>query len=306
MSQVPGCEDPVVPVLRSAVLLDAPLPTVAAALRDVGVLQRAAAGHAAEQATGHIAGGSEPVDADPQSGAGRLLGTGDEVALQVQCAPGIRLPMRLRATSVALDRLGSTLVAGPPARLAHTGVLAATAGGTLLTTEIDWACPGGRAVDVLVSRRLVRTVLGRHQQQISARAAHLAAAAEVAAAAVLGRHGRVLVQQRARPAAMAGRWELPGGQVEPGESARDALVRECHEELAVTVVPGAQLGPDVPLPGGRVLRVYRAALAEPGARPVAVEHAALRWVAAAELTELDWLDADRVVLPDLELALRAG
>lgn len=130
-------------------------------------------------------------------------------------------------------------------------------------------------------------------------------AAEVVAAAML-RDGRVLAQQRAHPPSVAGRWELPGGQVEPGESAWAALIRECREELAVTVVPGARLGPDVPLPGGRVLRVYRATLAEPGARPVPVEHAALRWVAAGELAELDWLDADRLVLPDLELALRAG
>lgn len=292
-----------VPVLRSTVLVDAPLPSVAAALRDVGVLQRAA--------TGPGSGGGEPGETGPQAGGGRLLASGDEVQLQVRCAPGVRLPLRLRVGPVALDRLGSTLVAGPLPRLAHTSVLAATAGGTLLTAEIDWTCPGGRAADALMSHRLlgcrlVRTVLRRHQEQVGARAEHLAGAAEVVAAAVFGPGGRVLAQQRSRPAAMAGRWELPGGQVEPGESARNALVRECREELAVAVVPGAQLGPDIPLPGGRVLRVYRAVLAESGARPVAVEHAALRWVSAAELTELDWLDTDRVVLPDLELALRAA
>ena len=81
-------------------------------------------------------------------------------------------------------------------------------------------------------------------------------------------------------------------------------MRECREELAVDVVPGQQLGPDVPLPGERVLRVYRATLADHEAQPVPVEHAALRWVSAAELADLNWLDADRAVLPDLEEALR--
>ena len=38
----------------------------------------------------------------------------------------------------------------------------------------------------------------------------------VVAAAVL-RHGRLLAARRTRPAALAGRWELPGGKVEPGE-----------------------------------------------------------------------------------------
>lgn len=131
----------------------------------------------------------------------------------------------------------------------------------------------------------------------------------VVVAAAVCRTGRVLAQQRAHPAPVAGRWELPGGRVEPGESARDALIRECREELAVEVVPGGRLGPDVPLPGGLVLRVYAARLADPAARPVPVEHAALRWVAVTELSGLDWLEADRVVLPDLAAMLgpyRAG
>jgi 8-oxo-dGTP diphosphatase len=143
-----------------------------------------------------------------------------------------------------------------------------------------------------------------HAEQVQARPGHQKAARMVVAAAVL-HEGRVLAQQRAYPPEAAGRWELPGGRVEPEESARDALVRECREELAVEVVPGEQLGPDVPLPGGDVLRVYTARLADPAAQPVPVEHAALRWVDATELAGLDWLIADRAVLPDLELALRA-
>ena len=120
----------------------------------------------------------------------------------------------------------------------------------------------------------------------------------VVAAAVL-HGGRVLAQQRAYPPAAAGRWELPGGRVERGESARNALVRECQEELAVKVMPGEQLGPDVPLPGGYLLRVYAARLADPTAQAVLIEHAALRWVDVTELATLDWLDADRTVLPYL-------
>lgn len=281
------------PVLRSTTVLDAALPAVAAALRDADVLQRAAGGAAA---TDGAAGSS--------TGGGRLLGVDDEVDLQVRLAPGIRLPLRLRTTAVALDRLRSTLVAGPLPGLVHTSVLTAGPDGTSLTDEIDWSCPGGPAVEALVGRRVVEAVLRRRRHQLSARAQQLTAAAEVVAAAVIDCSGRVLAQQRARPAAVAGRWELPGGGVEPGERARDALVRECREELAVDVVPGVQLGPDVPLPGGRVLRVYRAALADPAAQPVAVEHTALRWIPPAELAALDWLDADRAVLPDLELALR--
>ncbi len=144
------------------------------------------------------------------------------------------------------------------------------------------------------------TALTKGSQPVAAD--QVLAARLVVAAAVLHR-GRVLAQQRAYPPAAAGRWELPGGRVEPAESVRDALVRECREELAIDVVLGEQVGPDVPLPDGYLLRVQAARLADPTAQPVPVQHAALRWVDVTELAGLDWLDADRTVLPYLEALL---
>lgn len=126
---------------------------------------------------------------------------------------------------------------------------------------------------------------------------------QVVVGAAIVRDGTVLAQQRARPAAVAGRWELPGGAVEPGESEASALVRECAEELGVRVVAGARVGPDVELPGGRVLRVYAATLDGGTERPRAVEHVALRWVSGEQLDELDWLEADRALLPQLRALL---
>ncbi len=104
--------------------------------------------------------------------------------------------------------------------------------------------------------------------------------------------GRVLACERSAPPEVAGRWEFPGGKVEPGEAETDALARECVEELGVRVAVGARVGRDVRMAHGRsVLRVYAARLLH-GDEPKALEHAALRWLSAAELDSVDWLPAD--------------
>ncbi|WP_158888728.1 (deoxy)nucleoside triphosphate pyrophosphohydrolase [Amycolatopsis anabasis] len=115
--------------------------------------------------------------------------------------------------------------------------------------------------------------------------------------AAIVREGALLAQQRAWPDDAAGRWELPGGRVEPEESEVDALRRECAEELDVDVLVGDRVGPDVALPGGKVLRIFAAELKS--GEPRAVEHRAVRWLAAGQLGEVDWLPADRELLPEL-------
>jgi 8-oxo-dGTP diphosphatase len=121
--------------------------------------------------------------------------------------------------------------------------------------------------------------------------------------AALVRDGKLLAQQRAWPPHHAGQWELPGGRVEEGETEAFALARECQEELDVTVTIGRRVGTEVPLPGGKVLRVYTAALISPGEEPRAVEHTALRWVGPDDLDGVDWLPADRGLIPDLRALL---
>jgi 8-oxo-dGTP diphosphatase len=111
--------------------------------------------------------------------------------------------------------------------------------------------------------------------------------------------GRVLACARAEPPEMAGRWEFPGGKVEPGEDDAAALARECMEELAVRVLVGVRIGADVPLGSGRaVLRVYAARLCD-GDQPRLVEHLAMRWLAADELSDVAWLPADAPIVAAL-------
>ncbi|HEX2774109.1 MAG TPA: (deoxy)nucleoside triphosphate pyrophosphohydrolase [Micromonosporaceae bacterium] len=114
----------------------------------------------------------------------------------------------------------------------------------------------------------------------------------VVVGAAIIRAGRVLACARTGPPEVAGRWEFPGGKVEPGETEEAALVRECVEELAVRVAVDGRVGADVPLGRGRaVLRVYAARLLD-GSQPVPLAHAELRWLAADQLDTVPWLPAD--------------
>ena len=55
----------------------------------------------------------------------------------------------------------------------------------------------------------------------------------VAACALIDADRRVLIAQRPAGKSMAGRWEFPGGKLEPGETPEEALIRELHEELGI-------------------------------------------------------------------------
>src|SRR3954453_21637129 len=117
----------------------------------------------------------------------------------------------------------------------------------------------------------------------------------VIVAAAIIRQGRVLACERSAPPEVAGRWEFPGGKLEPGETDEQALARECVEELGVRVEVGARLGPDVPLAHGRaVLRVFAVRLLG-GYQPRALEHTAMRWLSADELDSVHWLPADKPI-----------
>jgi 8-oxo-dGTP diphosphatase len=113
-------------------------------------------------------------------------------------------------------------------------------------------------------------------------------------AAALVQDGRVLAARRVQPARLAGGWEFPGGKVEPGESEVSALVRELREELGVDAAVGARLGEAAD--GTVTLAVYAATLVAGRPRPMQ-DHDRLRWLAAAELADVAWLPADRLLLP---------
>ncbi|MFJ8072903.1 (deoxy)nucleoside triphosphate pyrophosphohydrolase [Streptomyces sp. NPDC096176] len=115
--------------------------------------------------------------------------------------------------------------------------------------------------------------------------------------------GRLLAARRSAPEDLAGRWELPGGKLEPGESPEQALVRELREELGIETEPVERLPGEWPLKPGYVLRVWTVRLLSGDPRPLQ-DHDALRWLAPGELDDVDWLEQDRPAVA--EWARRRG
>jgi 8-oxo-dGTP diphosphatase len=128
-------------------------------------------------------------------------------------------------------------------------------------------------------------------------------AREVVGVAIL-EEGRLLAARRAHPPALAGRWELPGGKLEPGEEIGAAAVREIEEELGCVIVLTGALEGASPISDGLLLRVVTARLVE--GDPVPREHDALRWLRAGELDEVTWAEADVPFLDPLRDLLGAG
>lgn len=124
----------------------------------------------------------------------------------------------------------------------------------------------------------------------------------VVVAAAIERDGRYLVARRTRPADVAGRWEFPGGKVEPGETEEQALVREIREELGVPIRVGERVPGEWPLSDDLVLHLYAATLIDGEPAPLE-QHDEIRWVTPAEFDTVDWLPSDVEAVRSLREAL---
>ena len=122
---------------------------------------------------------------------------------------------------------------------------------------------------------------------------------EVVAALIWDKE-KFMICQRPANKARALLWEFVGGKVEPGETREQALVRECEEELDVTVVPRdifmevTHEYPDLTVH----LTLFNAEL--PQGEPKPLEHNALRWITAEEIEELTFCPADEEILERLK------
>lgn len=119
-------------------------------------------------------------------------------------------------------------------------------------------------------------------------------------AALIWDGARFMICQRPAHKARGLLWEFVGGKVEPGETREQALVRECREELAVTVSAGEIFAevtheyPDLTVH----LTLFHAAIAE--GTPQMREHNDIRWITVDEIPQYDFCPADQPILEWLQ------
>ena len=118
-------------------------------------------------------------------------------------------------------------------------------------------------------------------------------------AALIWEGDRFLACQRPAHKARGLLWEFVGGKVEPGESPEAALVRECREELDITLTVGGVFMdvvheyPDLTVH----LTLFNAGIAE--GVPQKLEHNDIRWITPAEISRYDFCPADEEILAEI-------
>ena len=119
-------------------------------------------------------------------------------------------------------------------------------------------------------------------------------------AALIWDGARFLICQRPEYKARGLMWEFVGGKVEPGETKQQALVRECREELDITIAVGEEFMevvhryPDLTVH----LTLFSAKIA--AGEPKLLEHNALCWITPAEIGNYDFCPADETILEEIK------
>ena len=119
-------------------------------------------------------------------------------------------------------------------------------------------------------------------------------------AALIFQGGKFMICQRPAHKARGLLWEFVGGKVEKGETKEQALIRECREELAVTVAPSdifmdvVHEYPDLTVH----LTLFNASIAE--GTPQKLEHNDIQWITVGEIDNYAFCPADETILARLK------
>ncbi|MCC5889917.1 MAG: (deoxy)nucleoside triphosphate pyrophosphohydrolase [Alkalibacterium sp.] len=111
--------------------------------------------------------------------------------------------------------------------------------------------------------------------------------------AIIIEDGKILCAQRGNEKALPNLWEFPGGKIETGETAIEALERELKEELKIEVTVHPEMFEETAYlyDFGEVVLTTFICYLEKG-EPVLTEHHQVKWVTPEDLDQLTWAPAD--------------
>jgi 8-oxo-dGTP diphosphatase len=112
------------------------------------------------------------------------------------------------------------------------------------------------------------------------------------ACAVIIQNNKVLAVQRGPEMKMAGKWEFPGGKLEPGETASQCIVREILEELALNIQVEEEWPSTIHQYTDFQIELIPLRCESDQTSPILKEHQDFQWLDSESLFWVDWADAD--------------
>ena len=115
-------------------------------------------------------------------------------------------------------------------------------------------------------------------------------------AALIWKENKFLICQRPANKARGLLWEFVGGKVEPGETKEQALIRECQEELAITVEPHniftevTHEYPDITVH----ITLFNCSISK--GQPQLLEHNDMKWITSAGISNYEFCPADEEIM----------
>ncbi len=118
-------------------------------------------------------------------------------------------------------------------------------------------------------------------------------------AAVIYSEGKIFATQRGYGEFKDG-WEFPGGKIEEGETPQEALAREIKEELDTEIVVGRHIDKiEYDYPTFHLsMDCYWCEIKE--GKLSLLEHEAAKWLSADQIYDVDWLPADKIIIPEIK------
>lgn len=120
----------------------------------------------------------------------------------------------------------------------------------------------------------------------------------VVCALIINNDGLVLAARRSSSMDLPGKWEFPGGKVEPGETPQEALIREIGEELNVIVRISDALSAQVHHYKEKSIQLIPFVCSVQSGEIRLREHQSWNWFDRNELQQLDWAEADIPILKE--------